>query len=89
MSAALSVANIDLGRTYIYRSTNPDYGVTLELQIRVRGRNPRALICEVLQRRTFRATDEQPPDWDPPTVPTLLRLPLHHTVDAVSVVAVA
>jgi hypothetical protein len=81
---SISVANIDLGHDYVYRSTHPGYGIALELQIHVMARNSRALLCRVLQRRSFRV-GEQPPDWEPPTMPTLLRLPLRHSVDVVSV----
>jgi hypothetical protein len=84
--SVISTANIDLGHDYVYRSTHPDYGIALELQIRVTARNSRALLCQVLQRRSFRV-GEQPPDWEPPTTPTLLRLPLQHAVDVVSVTA--
>ncbi len=84
----LSVANIDLGHDYVYRSTHPDYGIALELQIRVTARNRtrHELLCQVLQRRTFRV-GEQPPDWEQPTTPTLLCLPLQHSVDVVTVTA--
>jgi hypothetical protein len=84
----LSASNIDPGQTYLYRSTNLDYGVTLELQVRVLGRSSRHIYSEVLGRRTFRTAD-QPPDWEQPSSLTLLQLPLQHTVDVVSVSALA
>jgi hypothetical protein len=84
---SISSANIDPGRIYVYRSTNPDYGVAVEYKIRVMGRSSRAIIAELLQQRTFR-TGDQPPDWAPPDVTTLLRLPLDHAVDTVAVSSV-
>jgi hypothetical protein len=84
MSVPLSSSNIDPGRIYVYRSTNPDYCVAVEYQIRVLGRSSRAIIAELLQQRTFR-TGDQPPDWRAPDVTTLMRLPLDHTVDTVAV----
>ena len=84
---SISAANIDPGRVYVYRSTNEDYCVSAEYQIRVLGRSSSAIIAELLQQRTFR-TGDQPPDWRAPDVTTLMRLPLQHSVDTVAVLSI-
>ena len=77
-------ANIDEGAIYLYRSANATFNAVLEQKVRVILRSPVAILCEILERRIYRMTD-QPADWSPAPAGLPKRLPLCHDVDEVTV----
>ena len=84
VSVPVSVANIDVGQVYLYRSANTVFQAILEQKVRVILRGQAAILCEILERRVYRTT-APPPDRTPVSPGLPRRLPLHHDVDAVSV----
>lgn len=80
----LTPANIDTNHVYLYRSINTAYGVILEQKIRVVMRGTTDILCDILQRRVYRAGSDIP-DWTPVPASLPKCLPLHHDVDDVSV----
>lgn len=84
MAAPVTPANIDEGAIYLYRSANAVFNAVLEQKVRVILRGPAAILCEILERRVYRTTD-QPSDWSPVPLGLPKRLPLRHDVDEVTV----
>ncbi len=77
-------ANIDTGAVYLYRSANAVFNAVLEQKVRVILRGPAAILCEILERRVYRQTD-QPSAWSPVPPGLPKRLSLHNDVDEVTV----